>query len=87
MKNRSISSPSSTDAACWRDEKYDYFRTSDGKVVRVRRDFEREAAEKKAERLRARVMFWNWAVFWLVRLLFAAGFVTLTVLIVLEIGG
>lgn len=85
MKNPSVSYPSSTNINCWRDEMYDYFRTSDGKVVRVRRDFEREAAEAEAERSRKRVMLWNWTVRCVVTSFLTVNVVLLVVLIVLDI--
>lgn len=38
----------------WSDERFDYFRTSDGYLYKVPRNFEREAAEAEFER------YWYW---------------------------
>ncbi len=78
-----------TNASTWSDDRFDYFRTSDGKVWCVPRNFEREAAEAEGERSRRRVMLWNWAARCVVVAFVTTDLVVLVVLIVLDlmIGG
>lgn len=69
----------------WSDDLYDYWRGSDGKVWRVARNFEREAADAERERSRRRVMLWNWAARCVVVAFVTADVVVLVVLIILDL--
>ncbi len=71
----------------WSDETFDYFRTSDGKVVSVQRDFVREAAEAEWKRSKRRVMLMNWAARCLIAAFTTAGIVVLAFLILLRLRG
>jgi hypothetical protein len=68
----------------WSDEKFDYFKTSDGYLYCVPRNLEREAAEARFERAMCRIRLMNWAF---VCLVYAFVTADISVLIVLLIGG
>lgn len=68
----------------WRDDQFDYFRTSDGYLFRVVRDLEREAAEVDFDKVIHKWQLINWSGKCLVYAFVTAD---ILVLVTLLIGG